>query len=146
VAKPDAMKSKLRFVMVGGASTIIDFGALNLLTFAGLSPIVANSISTALAMTFSFFLNKKFTFQSKSRNYRREVLLFVIFTLFGLWVIQNLVIKGLLLVTPDSWPEFVRLNGAKIVATGFSMVWNYVTYARFVFRDVKSDESKESHN
>jgi putative flippase GtrA len=131
------MKSKIRFLMVGACSTVIDFGLLNLLSWFSVIPIVANTTSTGFAMVFSFFMNKKFTFQSKSKNYRREVVLFIVFTLFGLWVIQNLLIQGLLVVIPENWPEFVRLNGAKAVATIASMIWNYWAYARFVFRSEK---------
>ncbi|GHU07639.1 sugar translocase [Alphaproteobacteria bacterium] len=122
-----------RFVLVGGTATVIDFGILNLLNFLGLDTLVANTLSTGLAMVFSFFMNKKYTFQSDAKNYAREVTLFIIFTLFGLWVIQNGIIQLLLLIDVDL-PDFVRLNGAKIIATLFSMTWNYVTYNKIVFR------------
>jgi putative flippase GtrA len=128
-----AAKKQFRFVLVGGIATIIDFGLLNLFNFFGWSPLIANTLSTGLAMVFSFFMNKKYTFQSDSKNYAREVALFIIFTLIGLWIIQNGIIQLLLLIDIDL-PEFVRLNGAKLVATLASMTWNYMMYNKVVFR------------
>jgi putative flippase GtrA len=136
-------KKQFRFVLVGGAATIIDFGLLNLFNQIGWDSLVANTISTGLAMAFSFFANKKFTFQSDSKNYARQITLFIIFTLIGLWVIQNLIIQGLLLVLPTDWPDWLRLNGAKVLATVASMTWNYITYNKIVF---KSDNSKQTRN
>jgi putative flippase GtrA len=130
---------KLRFLIVGGSSTVLDFGILNILVFLGVDTLIANTISTFLSMIFSFFMNKSFTFKSSSKNYKREVFLFVVFTLIGLWVIQNGVIQGLLLVIPQGLPEFVRLNAAKLIATAFSMVWNFTTYKKFVFKNEKDD-------
>jgi putative flippase GtrA len=132
-------KKQFRFIVVGASATVIDFAILNLLNLLGVPSIVANTISTGLSMLFSFFANKKFTFKSESKNYVRQVVLFIIFTLFGLWVIQNLIIQGLLSILPTDWPELIRLNGAKIIATFASMIWNYTTYARFVFTETKSN-------
>ena len=134
---------KTRFVAVGVVNTGIDFVLLNILTILGLPAVAANTISTGCAMVFSFFTNKKFTFRSNSKKYLREMLLFLAFTLFGLWVLQNATIYGLLIVLPDSVPEFWRLNGVKLVATIISLTWNYFTYDRFVFRKPENEETSE---
>ncbi|MDR2523938.1 MAG: GtrA family protein [Candidatus Nomurabacteria bacterium] len=139
-------KSALRFELVGGCATVIDFGILNLLSLAGLGSLPANTIATGLAMIFSFLLNKKFTFHSESKNYIREIVLFVTFTLFGLWVIQNLIIQGLLSVLPSDWSDFWRLNAAKVIATVASMTWNYVTYAKVVFRKKPQQQSRPTES
>jgi putative flippase GtrA len=124
-----------RFALVGGFNTVLDFTLLNALSVFGLPAIGANTVSTGIGMTSSFILNKNYTFRSGSKNHLKDVALFIIFTLVGLWVIQNLVISGLLHVLPVDWPQFMRLNGAKVLGTGVSMVWNYLSYKHVVFRD-----------
>lgn len=122
-----------RFGIVGALNTAIDFGALLLLTLIGLPALAANIASTSLAFSFSFFANKHYTFQSNSGNVRRQLILFVAITLFGLWGLQSIVIA---LVNP--WlsgflDASVALIAAKVLATVVSLVWNYVMYSRVVF-------------
>jgi putative flippase GtrA len=130
------------FATIGATATAISFILLNILSIFGINPIIANTISCAISMVFSFVFNKKLTFQSKSSRYVRDVVLFVLFTLFGLLVLQNLVMIWLLAALPETWSEFIRLNVAKIVATGVSMTWNYLSYSRIVFKD----STKPSHD
>ena len=132
------MKNKAqisRFAVVGLANTVIDFGLLFLLTFLGLPKIAANTISTGLAFIFSFFANKKYTFESTSNNIIYEIILFIIITLFGLWVLQNSIIW---LATPPIkniiLQEQLALFIAKLLATIVSLVWNYCLYDKFVFK------------
>lgn len=127
-------KKPLRFAVIGVANTGLDFLVLNILVLVGLPEIVANTASTGIAMTFSFFMNKKWTFNSDSKNYGREVVLFVLFTLFGLWVIQNGIIWLIVHYLPHfGLSDIIVLNAAKLIASAFSLVWNYLTYDRFVF-------------
>ena len=139
MAKLAEMKSKrpLRFVAVGVTNTVIDFGILNILLPFGIPKLVANTVSMTCALIFSFFANKKYTFRSKDTNQlRREMILFLAFTLFGLYIIQN---GCLWLIThyfhPYGINEQLFTNIAKVIASVPSLIWNYTTYARFVFRD-----------
>lgn len=126
---------KLRFGLVGGINTVIDFGTLFTLTALGLPPLLSNVVSTTFAFFFSFFANKKYTFQSTGTNIKREIALFTIITLFGLWVIQNIVITIVTaLLTPLPLSHTVVLFIAKIIATIASLVWNYTLYSRVVFK------------
>jgi len=124
-----------RFALVGGVNTALDFGILFGLKAIGLDPLVANIMSTSLAFVFSFFANKKYTFKTSDTNIRREILLFIIVTLFGLWVLQSLVIKGvsLLLVTTGLNDALILLI-AKLLATVVSLTWNYLMYSTVVFK------------
>lgn len=134
---------KFRFLVVGGTNTIIDFGLMNILSkIFGLPLIAANTISMTVALIFSFFANKKYTFKSSDKTrVKREMMLFLAFTLFGLYVIQNSVIWlfsqyihiGFL---NDFWFD----NLAKVVGTIPSLIWNYVTYDRFVFKGKKDED------
>jgi putative flippase GtrA len=127
-------RQKLRFLAVGGFNTVLDFGLLFILKALGLPVITANIISTTTAFCFSFFANKKYTFKATDTNIKREILLFTVVTLFGLWVLQTIVIKGVVAgLAPFTLPEDLALFIAKLIATAVTMIWNYVMYSRFVF-------------
>lgn len=127
---------KLRFIAVGGINTAIDFGFLFLLKMIGLPVVAANIGSTSLAFIFSFVANKKYTFKSSSKNVRRELVLFVLVTLTGLWLIQSSIIWLLMWLSSSSgYDESVRLLAAKLIATVASLTWNYVFYSKLVFKD-----------
>ena len=125
----------LRFSLVGGANTALDFGLLFAFTFIGIPVAVANIMSTGLSFVFSFFANKKYTFKTTDTNVAREMILFVIVTLTGLWGLQTLIIAALhdplsnMLNNTD-----VGLLAAKLVATVASLTWNYLLYSRLVFK------------
>ncbi|MCL2280817.1 GtrA family protein [Candidatus Saccharibacteria bacterium] len=128
---------EFRFVIVGGVNTVIDFAFYNFLSkIFSLALPVANMISSFIAMLFSFFMNKKWTFRSSGKNYLREIVLFFIFTIISIWVIQS----GLIWLVENTfstidWQNFWTKNLLKIAASIPSLIWNYVTYNRFVFKD-----------
>lgn len=125
---------KLRFALVGLVNTALDFGIYMALGLTGLSAIAANYVSTTTALSFSFFANKKYTFRAKGGNIRKEIILFLVFTLIGLWILQPVVIWGTqYALAPLGIVPWLGLVVAKILATCVSLVWNYLTYSRFVF-------------
>ena len=73
-------ESELRFGLIGVLNTAIDFGMLFLLSGLGLNKYVANTISTAVAFSFSFFANRTFTFRSKE-SMHKQILPFLLVTL-----------------------------------------------------------------
>lgn len=141
-----------KFGLIGVINTVIDFAIYNfMISVVGFSVIAANVVAVTFAMTFSFFANKKFVFSNNSKDVARQAVLFLAFTAFGLYIIQNVIIYGLTEVW--TWPlevgknivhgiglentfsqEFIYNNGAKAIAIGFTMVWNYLTYKKFVFK------------
>ncbi len=123
----------LRFALVGGINTAIDIGLLFGLTALGVPKLAANTVSTGLAFIFSFFANKSYTFRAQG-NMRRQLILFVIVTLAGLWGLQNAVIFCISpILTSVIHTKPLVLLVAKIIATGASLVWNYCLYDRVVF-------------
>ena len=125
----------IRFGIVGAINTALDFGLLLLFTHLGLPKIVSNTLSTGIAFIFSFFANKKYTFRSSSGNVKREIALFTIVTLFGLWVLQNGVIWSISpLCAALLHNESFALLAAKLAGTIVSLTWNYLTYDILVFR------------
>lgn len=126
---------KVRFGIVGGANTALDFGILFILVFLGLDRIPSNYISTSIAFVFSFFVNKSFTFKSTGGNAKQQFGLFFIITLFGLWIIQPAIILTVERLMDNSGLEnSIILLIAKLLATAVTLVWNYVLYAKYVFK------------
>lgn len=126
---------KLKFALVGGANTALDFLILFLLVASGLNAITSNYISTGIAFIFSFFVNKSFTFQNKSKKVLKQFAMFIAVTIFGLWVIQPIIIAGFIAATQSlAWESAAVLFIAKIIATLASLVWNYLWYSKVVFK------------
>lgn len=126
---------KLKFALVGGANTALDFLVLFILVGFGMNAIGANYISTGIAFIFSFFVNKSFTFNNKSKKVLLQFTLFLVITIFGLWVIQPIIIAGVIsLANPLNWESSAVLFIAKIIATLASLIWNYLWYSKFVFK------------
>lgn len=126
----------LRFLSVGVINTAIDFGVLWLLSTAGLGLIPANLISTTCGLAFSFVANRKFTFRfSGAKSVRRQVVEFVVITLFGLWVIQPPIIWAVAgTIPPTMLPASLALLVGKAMATAASLAWNFALYHLIVFR------------
>ena len=127
-------KKPIRFVLVGISNTVLDFVVLNVLLFCGINILFANTISTGIAMLYSFFMNKKWTFRNAGQNYLRQVILFFIFTMIGIWVIQNGFIWLIQTFVPHfGLPDVLFDNAAKLMASVPSLIWNYITYNNIVF-------------
>jgi len=126
---------KIRFIIVGGLNTAIDFVILFALVSLGLPTIASNFISTSIAITFSFFANKKFTFKGTNNSNSRQVVLFLIITIFGMWVIQPIIIESIKLILGSAVAnKYIILLIGKILATIVTLIWNYLMYRRFVFK------------
>lgn len=125
-------KKPLRFILVGVANTLIDFGVLFALTAWGLALVPSNMISTAVALAFSFVVNRSFTFASTGNPFGQAVK-FLLVTLFGLWALQPLVLIAVTSMLDGPLGPHASLLVAKVAATIVSMVWNYLLYDRFVF-------------
>ena len=142
-----------KFGLIGIINTLIDVFILNLLSiFFGVNPVLSNFASTSVAMTFSFFANKKFVFENNRKDYFKQAAVFLIVTAFGLYVIQTFLVFRTLTevwLAPMNWvyevvkflrldgifsEQFVRINGAKAIGIAFSMVWNFIMYKKVVFK------------
>jgi len=141
---------KIRFGIVGIAATAIDWVILFTLVVLGSPSIASNFVSTSVAMVFSFFTNKSYTFKTDNVT-RKHFVYFIIITIVGMWVIQPLIIQSiewalgpwftescpmrLAAEILGTWfkPNYAVLLIAKGIATAASLTWNYLMYRRFVF-------------
>ena len=126
---------KIRFALIGGINTAIDFVILFILVGLGVPTLISNILSTSSALTFSFFANKKFTFKATNKITRAQVLQFLGITLVGLWVIQPVIIFVVkFLMSSLNLNTFVVLFIGKLLATVVTLIWNYLLYKNFVFK------------
>lgn len=123
---------KIRFAVVGGLNTGLDFGLLFISVWLGVPKIAANYISTTVAFIFSFFMNRSYTFKS-SGDAKKQIIPFLAVTAIGLWLFQPLIIwlisEYFLFINSD-----ITLFIAKLIATIVTLIWNYIMYAKFVFK------------
>jgi putative flippase GtrA len=133
-----------RFCLVGVINTLIDvplFVALH--SAAGLSILLANIISTSLALCVSLALNRRYTFRTGPLRPGRLAIFFLV-TLSGIWVVQPLVIDLLLnlnsvlhftapLVSLLGHANAVNSLAAKLGSLLASLLWNYAWYSKVVF-------------
>ena len=129
----EAGRQFLTFAVIGVGNTIIDFGIYYMLTrhtaffnYQTNWKYAANSISFLTATTFSFWMNRSWTFRRSGRPTTNEVLRFYATTLGGL-LVNNFVLFIL--------NGFVGINDlvAKVFSTVFSTVWNFSFKRLWVF-------------
>jgi putative flippase GtrA len=128
-----------KFLAVGTLNTAIDFGTLNFLSwltgiYGGLRLAPINVAGVLLALTNSYLLNKHWTFQTRAHP-RRDVGRFVLVSLIGVGLNTALVVALTHVIarpaglTPQLWE-----NLAKALATGGTLLWDFLGYKFLVFR------------
>lgn len=115
------------FIIIGVINTLVDICSYALLVGLGTPLLIAIFISTSLGLACSYILNSKFTFRSAGHS----IASFLAVTLFGLWVIQPLIISGAQHLF--SLHTTLELTIAKLFATATTMVWNFCWYRTKVF-------------
>ncbi len=129
-----------RVALVGAVSAAVDFAVFNLLLLAGRTDagfvVVANTIAFGCAMLVNYSLNARFSFGVAMT--RSSAARYVAFTAVGLLLYNgNLLLLRWLLEADGA----LLLNVSKVLAMGLLVVWNYIGYRRFVFRDPPRDAS-----
>jgi putative flippase GtrA len=118
----------IRFFGIGCLTTLLDLGMLFALTSgAGLFYLVSACISYITGCLASFMLNKSLNFHDTSRDYGKQLFVFIGISIMGL-AINLLVMYGC-----------VGLLGfhyliSKIAATGTGFLMNYLGQSRVTFR------------
>ena len=126
---------------VGILNTFVDYAIFNIM-FLGfdIKPFTANIVSTTVALSLSYFLNNRYVFKHGRGFDTKSAVLFVAFTLFGLWVIQGaglaIIIHWMETTHPSLYANhtFLIANGAKLFASAGSIIWNFTTYNSIVFK------------
>lgn len=158
--KKELLKEIIRFLIVGGISTIVDYAVFylcNKLIFINADFNVNLFFSTALGFISGFLVNwflQSFVFKHISNDYKKNKIIFIKFTivsLIGLGLTElgmflasptfdkfNLTIIG---ITFDFWKLFF-----KVLMTVITLIWNYLARKFFVFRKKKELEEEIIEN
>lgn len=119
------LKEVLRFGIVGGINTAVDFGVFFLSIATGVPRVGAQVLGYTAGVINSFVWNKHFTFQDNEKTSIGKVLRFLIVNLFSLGVSSG-AIYYLPLVG-------IAVGIAKVIVTILTLVINFVGYRLFVF-------------
>jgi putative flippase GtrA len=123
----------VRFVLVGGFVTAVDFAVFNLVLLLAHDVsrpyvLLANTISFTVAACVGYQLHARVTFQA-GRDWRG-------FTAFGLVAIAGVSIYNaalFLILWPVETNHPLALNLAKAGAVAVAAIWNYQGYRLFAF-------------
>ncbi len=116
----------LRFCIVGGMNTAVDFAAFFLLHSLGVPYAAAQVLSYSCGTANSFFFNRKWTFGLSHGVNMSEVIKFLVVNGASL-----LCSFGLLFLLYDMYQYNLWIS--KLVATGFGVVVNYIGSRLWVF-------------
>lgn len=136
-----------KFAVVGVLNTAIDFGTLNIISIitgvtGGLIVGGVNVPGVALALINAYFWNKFWVFSHRdNKGALNDLPKFLLVSGIGIIVNSGIVILAtsypVTFVNAETW-----LNIAKLAATVFSLVWNFLGYKFIVFKS--SDASIEA--
>ncbi|GIF50522.1 putative flippase GtrA [Asanoa ferruginea] len=130
-------REALKFGIVGGINTVINFvvfNALALTVFHG-GQLKANVIATVFATFTSYFMNRHWTYRDRPKSaMRRETLLFIGFNTAGLVI--ELGVLGIAKYGLGT-ESLLLLNVFKFLGLGLATIFRFYTYRTFVFRAAK---------
>ncbi|MGX7106366.1 GtrA family protein [Hutsoniella sourekii] len=125
---PTLVQQIIRFILVGGLATLIDFLVLAFL-YHGLNLyyLIATVIAFIVSTIFNYWASMRFIFKSKYGPDQRhkEFIIFLILSLIGL------ALTSLLMVLGVDWLG-LPVMFAKVLVTGFVMVFNFVSRKLFI--------------
>lgn len=131
-----------KFAVVGVLNTAIDFGVLNSMSLitgvtGGLIVGGVNIPGVALALTNAYFWNKLWVFsRSDGKGVLNDLPKFFLVSGIGIIINSSIVILAtsypVVSIHAKTW-----LNLAKVMATIFSLVWNFLGYKFIVFKSRK---------
>lgn len=118
-----------RYLLIGTASLVVDFGTFNILKeLIRIDPLYSNLISTFITVFFNFTLSNFWTFKAGGNRKLTKLSKFLILTAF------NYFISNLLMYLFIEYTE-INLNLAKLFITGLVVCWNFILYKLWVFKD-----------
>ena len=126
------VKELSAFGVVGVINLFVDIGLFNALHFgAGIGPLTSKVISTTIATTSAYFLNRHWSFSHRARTgLAREYTLF--FVLNGIALAMGLVVIGTTRYGFDMTDK-LSLNVANLVGIGLGTIFRFWSYKRWVF-------------
>ena len=115
----------IRFIIVGGSSTCIDFIIYMLLSQL-ISLTISKLISMTISCTYSFFINRNWTFEDKNTNAISQIPKYILSQGFN--IATNVIVNQIIFT----------LTNEKVIsyfcATVSAMVVNYLLQKNIVFK------------
>ena len=122
------MKKLLWFAFAGGTGFVVDAGSLSLLLWlTPVGPYIARILSIAIAMAYTWTINRTFTFGRSNRHVASEGMRYGLVGIAAALVNYG-TYSLCLIVWPPLWPVV-----AAAIGSGVAMVFSYLGYSRFVF-------------
>lgn len=117
----------IKFVIVGGIATIIDFGCLYFFKeIIGLPVLVSNTLSFSISVIYNYIASIKWVFDvDKEKESKKQFITFISFSILGL-----LLNNGILWICEDLLKIYYLIG--KVIATAVVMVFNFVTRKMFL--------------
>lgn len=128
IVKRPGLAQFIKFSLVGASNTVIDFGTYLFFTrLLALHYLPANTLSFTLAATWSYTMNRLWTFRDRSSRIRVQYFKFLFVSLIGLGLVSLLLFF------------FVEVLGfhdlvAKALAVVIVLVWNFSANRYWTFR------------
>ena len=121
------MRKIIRFGIVGGIATIIDFAFLYVFKeLFDFNVILANTLSFIISVTYNYIASVTWVFDvNKDKSNKLQFILFIVFSVIGL-IINNII----LYILTDKLNIYYLIS--KVTATIFVMVFNFVTRKKFL--------------
>lgn len=142
------IKQFAKFALVGVMNTAVDLIVLNIETITtgikeGSGYAIQKGISFLVAVTFSYFLNKHWTFRDQSQeNEGKKFSQFFLISIMGMFINVTVAtitvtylkdpvnsLTGLSFLTDQVWVNLGALSG-----TAIGLLWNFVGYKFIVFK------------
>lgn len=129
-----------KFAVVGVLNTAIDFGILNIISLitgvtGGLVIGGINVPGVTIALTNAYFLNKFWVFRHRdNKGTFNDLPTFLLVSGLGVLGNSGIVIFATSYFSTAPGSASVWLNIAKLCATVFSLVWNFLGYKLVVFK------------
>jgi putative flippase GtrA len=123
-----------KFGIVGAVNYVLDVGLFNVLVTDGLHhrPLTAKALSTVVAATSSYFMNRHWTWRHRARRgLVREYAAFVVLSAVALVITLGCLAFGEYLL--DQHSLLARNIWGNVVGIGAAMVWRFWSFKRWVF-------------
>lgn len=117
----------LKFLIVGGIATIIDYAIFFLLhEIIGIGTIISNIISFTVSVIYNYTASVKWVFEvDKSKDKKQQFIIFIVFSIIGL-----LLNTGIVYLCTDIIKLYSLIG--KVIATSIVMIFNFITRKLFL--------------
>jgi len=137
-----------KFALVGVMNTLVDLLVLNIETIitsvrVGSGYAIQKGLSFMVAVIFSYFVNKRWTFQDQSREDEgKKFSQFLFVSVIGMVINVSVATIAVTYIKPVvnsflAWPfltDQIWVNLGALCGTAIGLVWNFIGYKFWVFK------------